>query len=121
MTDSEGLRAIAERVVWFENADETLRYPKRFLAYVMTYGALEEIVNTKKYFSDLEFEAVLNDPPAGIFDVRSWNYWNCVYGRNPVPPLPKRRIPGVNPKVIPDQDASFLPERCGRGRHDQEH
>jgi len=102
MIDSPELRTVAERVVWFEDADETLHYPKRFLAYLMTYGTWEEIVVARNYFPDSEFEATLKDPPAGIFDPRSWCYWNCVYRRGLVPPLPKRRIPGVDPNSIPD-------------------
>ncbi len=87
------LCAVAERVIWFESAEETLRYPKRFLAYLMTFGTLEEILTTKKYFSDRDFEKVLLDPPAGIFDERSWSYWNGVYKHNPPLPLPRRKIP----------------------------
>jgi hypothetical protein len=102
MNASKALRAIAERMVWFENADETLRYPKRFLAYTMTYGTLEEILATRAFFSNEEFEAALEDAPAGIFDVRSWTYWNYVYGHYPVPPLPERHIPDVDPEGIPD-------------------
>jgi hypothetical protein len=87
------LCAIAQRVIWFEDAEEALRQPNRFLAYLMTFGTVEEILTARKYFSAHEFEAVLADPPAGIFDVRSWNYWNGVYNRRPVSPLPQRTIP----------------------------
>lgn len=87
------LRAVAERVMWFESANEALRYPKRFLAYLMTFGTLEDILIAKRFFSDSDFEAVLVDPPPGVFDVRSWNYWNLVYHRSPAPPLPHRTIP----------------------------
>ncbi len=31
---------MAERVMWFKSTEETLRYPKRFLAYLMTFGTL---------------------------------------------------------------------------------
>ncbi len=85
--------AVAQRVMWFESADEALCYPRRFLAYLMTFGTLEEILTARKYFSDPDFEAVLADPPPGIFDVRSWSYWNGVYHRYPTPPLPQRVIP----------------------------
>jgi hypothetical protein len=87
------LRDVAERVMWFEGADEALRYPKRFLAYVMTFGTLDEVLKARKYFSNRDFEAVIADPPPGIFDERSWTYWNIVYHRLPVPPLPQRVIP----------------------------
>ena len=87
------LRAVAERVVWFEPPDETLRQPKRFLAFLMTFGTLDDILTARRYFSEQDFEAVLDDPPAGIFDVRSWTYWNGTYHRRPVPPLPQRVLP----------------------------
>ncbi len=93
MNPSPDLVTVAQRVVWFAPAEETLRDPKRFLAYLMTYGTLEEILVARKYYSRSDFEAVLNDPPAGVFDPRSWSYWNLVYGRNPVPSLPERIIP----------------------------
>jgi hypothetical protein len=93
MNQPTDLCAVAQRVVWFESAEETLRQPKRFLAYVMTFGTMEEILTARKYFSAQDFEAVLADPPAGIFDLCSWSYWNGVYKRRPVPPLPQRTIP----------------------------
>ena len=93
MTRTPELDAVATRVIWFETADEALRYPNRFLAYLMTYGTLEEILVARKYFTDADFKAALENPPAGIFDVRSWHYWNGVYGREPVPPLPERVLP----------------------------
>jgi hypothetical protein len=96
MKHPKELSTVAERVMWFENAEETLRYPKRFLAYLMTFGTLEDILTAKKYFSDQDFEKVLLDPPAGIFDERSWSYWNVVYKHNPPPPLPHRTIPEQN-------------------------
>ncbi len=89
------LCALTKRVIWFESAEETLRYPKRFLAYLMTFGTLEEILTAKKYFSDQNFEEVLLDPPAGIFDERSWSYWNGVYKHDPPPPLPRRTFPDL--------------------------
>lgn len=93
MTFPEELRAIAARVIWFESPEDSLRYPKRFLAYLMTYGTLEDIVTARKYFSNREFDSVLQEPPAGIFDPRSWTYWNLVYGHDPDRPLPQRRLP----------------------------
>ena len=87
------LRAVAMRVLWFEQPEEALSYPGRFLAYLMTYGTWDEVLTARKHFTDRDFEAVLEDPPAGIFDMRSWTYWNHVYGRSTIPPLPLRRIP----------------------------
>jgi len=52
------MRTVANRVIWFESAEEALRYPERFLAHLMTYGTLEEILIARKYFSDRN----LNEP-----------------------------------------------------------
>lgn len=93
MTSPREIQVVAERVMWFESADEALRYPKRFLAYLMTFGTLEDLLIVRKYFTDQDFRSVLADPPAGIFDVRSWTYWQGVYGTHPAPPLPNRTIP----------------------------
>jgi hypothetical protein len=66
----------------------------RFLTYAMTYATDEDIEILRKYFSDQEFKAALDDPTPGIFDQSSWAKWNQHYGRTPIPPLPKRRIHG---------------------------
>ena len=56
-------------------------------------GTLEEVLVVKKYFTDDDSRAALDDPAPGIFDMRSWHYWNLISGRDPVPPLPTRKIP----------------------------
>jgi hypothetical protein len=94
MNDSEELERVAKRVVWFRAPEETLQEPKLFLAYLMTYGTLEDIATAMKHYSEADFDLVLKDPPAGIFDRRSWNYWNLRYHHEPVPPLPRRTFPG---------------------------
>jgi hypothetical protein len=47
------------------------------------------------YFEDGEgrdtpVRAVLDDPPAGVFDPRSWAYWNLMFDRE-APELPRKR------------------------------
>jgi hypothetical protein len=93
MDYSEDLRRVAKRVVWFKPPEEALNETKLFLAHVMTYGTLEDIVVAMKYYSDADFDLVLTDAPPGIFDLRSWNYWNLRYHHEPVPPLPRRQFP----------------------------
>lgn len=87
------LQKVAKRVVWFKSPDDAVKDVKLFLAHVMTYGTLSDIATTLRYFSENDFESVLNDPPPGVFDRRSWIYWNVRYRREPVPPLPRRNIP----------------------------
>jgi hypothetical protein len=90
---SRDLLHVAKRVVWFKAPDDAVKDVKLFLAHVMTYGTLTDLTTTLQYFSEKDFEAVLNDPPPGVFDRRSWTYWNVRYHRKPVPELPKRQIP----------------------------
>ena len=40
-----------------------------------------------------ELREVLDHAPPGIFNGRSWAYWNLKLGRTPAPPLPERRFP----------------------------
>jgi hypothetical protein len=93
MNYSEELKRVEKRVVWFKAPEETLQEPKMFLAYLMTYGTLEDIAIGMKYYADADFDLVLKDPPAGIFDRR---YWNLRYHHEPVPPLPQRTLPGTD-------------------------
>src|SRR5271166_2146679 len=96
MIHPEELRKVAKRVVWFKPPEETLDEPTLFLAHVMTYGTLADIVTAMKFYSDDDFDRVLRNPPAGIFDVRSWTYWNLHFRHEPVPPLPSRNLPSTD-------------------------
>ena len=91
------LIAVAENVVWFKPPLEALDNTHDFLAHVMTYGTLDDVLIAEKHFCARDFRAALEHAPPGVFDIRSWHYWNIVCGRTPVPPLPQRKIPGVEP------------------------
>ena len=96
------LLAVAKRIFWFGTPEEALEFPHRFLTYAMTYASEEDIEILGKYFSEDDFKAALDNPAPGIFDRGSWTKWNKRYGRVPVPPLPKRSIPGVDPDTVVD-------------------
>jgi len=91
--DELDLTSVAKRVVWFNSPADTLEDKNFFLAQVMTFGTLRDIRVVLESYPETDFEAVLDDPPPGVFDVRSWTFWNVRYHRHPVPPLPTRRIP----------------------------
>ena len=86
------LESLARRVIWFEEPKQALSDPIRFAAYVLTYGLHQDVKVLRSYIGDegLE-EAVLKAPP-GIFDGRSWAYWNLKIGRFPTPPMPERNL-----------------------------
>ncbi len=88
---------VARRIVWFQDGEETLRYPHTFLSYLMTFTTPSDYALVRRYVSLDDFRSALEHAPPGVFDIRSWHYWNIVCGRTPVPPLPQRKIPGVDP------------------------
>jgi len=88
---SDELLAVAKRVVWFKDPAEALADPVHFLAHVMTYGSVEDLRVVEGVVGEKEFLEALEQAPAGVFDPRSWAYWNLKYGRQPAPPLPARQ------------------------------
>ena len=58
MSHSDELRKVAKRVVWFKPPEETLNEPTLFLAHVMTYGTLADIITTMNFYSDADFDRV---------------------------------------------------------------
>jgi hypothetical protein len=84
------LLAVARRVIWFKDPVEALADPILLLAHVMTYGTPEDLAALQGEAGKDEFREVLDHAPSGIFDRRSWAYWNLICGRRPVPPLPER-------------------------------
>jgi hypothetical protein len=98
MNYPEELLAVAKRVEWSKAPEEALADRKHFLAHLMTYGTWDDLVVAARYYPEAEFAAVLEDPPAGIFDRRSWVYWNLCCYRDP--PLPRKISNGeLNPEI----------------------
>jgi hypothetical protein len=91
LPETADLLAVAERVVWFKPPRETLAEPVHFLAHVMTYGTVEDLRVVNGVIGPDEFREALDNAPAGVFDARSWAYWNLKYRGFPAPPLPVRR------------------------------
>jgi len=88
-TSPELLR-VARRVIWFEEPERALADPLQFLAHVMVFGSVEDLKALQGIVGKDGYREVLDQAPPGIFDARSWSYWNLVCGRQPVPPLPVR-------------------------------
>ena len=87
---NQQLLHVARRVVWFRKPEEEISDPVHFLAHVMTYGTVDDLKALKGIVGKDEFCEVLEKTPPGIFDARSWAYWNLICGRQPAPPLPTR-------------------------------
>jgi hypothetical protein len=92
------LLRVARRVIWFEEPEEALADPVQFLAHVMVFGGIEDLKALRGIVGKEEYREVLAHAPPGIFDARSWTYWNLVCGRQPTPPLPSRSLPPTLPR-----------------------
>lgn len=88
---------VAQRVVWFKDPAEALADPIHFLAHVMTYGTIEDILALNTIVTPNQFREALEQAPPGIFDPRSWAYWNVKFGRDPVPAMPVRTMTAAAP------------------------
>ena len=84
------LLRVARRVIWFEEPERALADPHQFLAHVMVFGTIEDLKALHGVVGKDGYREVLEQAPPGIFDARSWAYWNLVCGRDPAPPLPVR-------------------------------
>jgi len=92
LPETPELLAVARRVVWFKPPFEALRDLPRFLAHVMTYGTIDDLLWLTGVVSPEDFLQALELAPPGVFDARSWAYWNLKLGRVAVPAMPVRRF-----------------------------
>jgi len=86
------LETVARHTVWFKEPAEALGEPFHLVAHVLTYGTHEDVTTLRKYVSDDDLREAIEHAPPGIFDPRSWAYWNLKIGHYPAPPLPQRRF-----------------------------
>lgn len=86
------LRKAAERCVWFEPPEQAILDPARLAAHILTYGDIGDVRALRSQLSEADLRALIDAAPPGIFDARSWSYWNLVVGRYDAPPLPRRSL-----------------------------
>lgn len=91
------LERVARRTVWFQTPREAVADPVHFIAHVLTYGVHEDVQALRRYISDEDLAVAIQNAPPGIFDGRSWAYWNLKIGRYPAPPMPRRSFGGRMP------------------------
>ena len=89
---TEELARVARRTVWFKSPEDATRDPVHFIAHVLTYGTHEDVEALRRYVSDEGLAEAIRNAPPGVFDSRSWAYWNLKIGRYPAPPLPERKF-----------------------------
>ena len=84
--------ALARRLIWFEEPQEALSDPPRFVAYALARATHEDMKILRGIISDDDLREALDKAPPGIIDPRSWAYWNAKLGRYPTPPMPTRQF-----------------------------
>jgi len=84
------MRKAVKRCVWFEPPEKAIKDIPRLAAYILTHGMPEDTQELRKQLSDDDLKQVLDIAPAGIYDARSWAYWNLVIGRYNTPSIPVR-------------------------------
>jgi hypothetical protein len=87
---TDALRAAISRCIWFEPPEHAIERPARVAAYILTYGTHEDTEALRAQLTDPDLRQLLDTAPPGVFDGRSWAYWNLVVGRFSPPPLPRR-------------------------------
>ncbi len=89
------LRRLAERVVWFKTAEAALRDPPHLVAHTLTFGTPDDVRTLRRHLADSQLREALERAPPGVFDARSWAYWNLMLDR-PATPLPRRTLGGAS-------------------------
>jgi len=87
------LLALAERIVWYKPPEEAIADQLNLVAHVLTYGDHEDVKVLRRYLDLYDIRESLDRAPPGVFDARSWSYWNAMVGRFPPPPMPRRVFP----------------------------
>ena len=97
LTGDERATAMARKYVWWQPPERTLEDRRPFLAQMMTLGTAADMRWLLSRVPTSELRRVLRDPPIGIFNRRSWNFWHLRLGLTPTPELPARRLPREMP------------------------
>ena len=91
-SETDALRHVAQRVVWFKTPADATADERGFLTHVLSHGTLSDIQTTRRVVGDERIRQALETAPSGVFSPRQWRYWNRFYGIVPVPPMPERRF-----------------------------
>lgn len=93
LTLTKQLERVAQRCFWYKPPADAIRDVVSFTAHVLTYGTHEDVKILRQQLDDGDLFEALQHAPPGVFDARSWAYWNLKFGATPAPPLPVRHLP----------------------------
>lgn len=93
--DTDVLKALAGKYIWWKSPDEAMAQPERVIAQVMGIGDWDDVQALVSQVGDNALRQVLEHAQAGQFRPRSWAYWHYRLGLcevDQVPPLPVRKF-----------------------------
>ena len=86
-------RRMAKKYVWWQPPEPTLADARLLLAQMMTLGTAADVRWLLSVASRDDLLQVLDDPPVGVFNRRSWTFWHNWLDKETVPDLPARCLP----------------------------
>jgi len=96
------IAAVSRRCVWYKSPEDAVQYPEHFIAHVLTYGVHEDVKALRKFVTDDELRQSMDNAPAGVFDSRSWSYWQLMlFDRFTPPPMPNREARLSSANAVP--------------------
>ena len=86
--------AMARRCVWFKSPEAALNDLDHLIAHVLTFGMPKDVATLRMHVADADLVRALEHAPPGVYDARSWAYWNWMLrGLSEPPPRPERTFP----------------------------
>ncbi len=98
LTNDKRAAAMARKYVWWQPPDVTLKDRRLLLAQIMNLGTVADVRWLLSRVTTSELRRVLRDPPTGIFNGRSWNFWHLRLDMTPTSLPPARRLPPEIPR-----------------------
>ena len=93
LQDADRALSMAKKYVWWQSPARTLADGRLLLAQMMTLATADDVRWLLSVASSADLLCVLDDPPVGVFNRRSWAFWHLRLGRETIPDLPVRRLP----------------------------
>jgi len=66
---------LARRIVWFQDAEETITNTDQFLSYLMKDGRIEDILTMYKYYHDSDLIKAYKSDFGKAMDRKSKDFW----------------------------------------------
>jgi len=93
--NSDLLKSLARKYVWWKSPEEAVLFPHRIIAQVMNLGDYDDVQKLANMAGDDLLREALSNAEAGEFNPRSWAYWHYRLGLAPsgqVPAMPERKL-----------------------------